>query len=92
MAFFKIKLNACILIHPVNNYEEIILKYRILLILHFFPYTQSNQFVFAIPHFFLLRALLLSIFSSSLFLFSSTSTNPTTSSNCFHPILHVLTR
>ena len=39
MAFFKIKLNVCILIHPINNYEEIILKYRILLKLHFFPYT-----------------------------------------------------
>ena len=55
MVFFKIKVNACISIHLISYYNiwGIILKYLILLILLFFPYTSSNQFFFTIPHFFL---------------------------------------
>jgi hypothetical protein len=43
----KIKVNACILIHPINIYEfwgDLFKFTQFYFIVHFFPYTPSNQF------------------------------------------------
>ena len=50
---FYIKINACILMHPINNYnfgESLKLPYYIYI--SFSPYTPNNQLFFTISNFF----------------------------------------
>ena len=87
MVFSKIKVNACIsyTLSVFINFWGIILKYPIWLILHFYPYIPSNQFVFTIPHFFLSQGPTIvhawkssiQVFPTKSDLFSSTSIDPT---------------
>ena len=59
MVFFKIKLNACILIHPINHYKflrESLRNTLFYLYCIFFSYAPSNQFFLTLPQFFFSRS------------------------------------